>query len=74
MKMKKFLKVVLLIGILATFLQSCEALDEAEARLSEDYMNGNLASNKNEFACPDGTIFRRKGTAWGCFDDNRRWF
>ncbi len=74
MNMKRVLKLILLVSSLAMFMQSCDALDEAEGHLSEDYRSGNLSSNKNEFACPDGTIYRRKGMKWGCFDDNRNWF
>ena len=54
------------------FMQSCDTIDNADLALWEAQKNG--TEYKNPYACPDCTIYRRKGTKWGCFDDNRNWF
>ena len=76
MNMKRVLKLILLVSSLAMFMQSCDALDEADAEIYEAYKNGTIQqyNKKSKWECPDGTIYRRKGTKWGCFDDNRNWF
>ena len=70
--MKRTLKIMLLMVTLGVFMQSCDAIDNADLALWEAQKNG--TEYKNPYACPDGTIFRKKGAAYGCYDDNRRWF
>lgn len=72
MNMKRVLKLILLVSSLAMFMQSCDTIDNADLALWEAQKNG--TEYKNPYACPDGTIYRRKGMKWGCFDDNRNWF
>lgn len=72
--MKRILKAILLISVLSIFMQSCEAFDEIDAETYEAYENGTISQYKGKYGCPDGTIFRKKGAAYGCYDDNRRWF
>lgn len=70
--MKRILKAILLISVLSIFMQSCTAFDDIDLAVYEAEKNG--TEPKNPYACPDGTIFRKKGPAYGCYDDNRRWF
>lgn len=74
MNMKRVLKLILLVSSVAMFMQSCEAFDEIDAETYEAYENGTISQYKGKYGCPDGTIYRRKGMKWGCFDDNRNWF
>lgn len=74
MNMKRVLKLILLVISVAMFMQSCEAFDEIDAETYEAYENGTISQYKGKYGCPDGTIYRRKGTSYGCFDDNRNWW
>ena len=74
MNMKRVLKLILLVSSVAMFMQSCEAFDKIDEEVIDAYDKGTISQYKGKYGCPDGTIYRRKGTKWGCFDDNRNWF